>query len=67
VSLYIGKASNVSMKLVDFAGKVVSEKEYGSVQGNFEVNVNTSNFKAGVYFVELTADGETTSKKLIIE
>jgi hypothetical protein len=67
VSLYIGKASNVSMKLVDFAGKVVSEKEYGSVQGNFEVNVNTSNFKAGVYFIELTADGQKTSKKLIIE
>jgi hypothetical protein len=55
------------MKLVDFAGKVVSEKEYGSVQGNFQVNVNTSNFKAGIYFVELTADGQKTSKKLIIE
>lgn len=67
VSLFIGKASNVTMKLVDFAGKVVSEKEYGSVQGNFEVNVNTSNVKAGVYFVELTADGQKTSKKLIIE
>ena len=67
VSLYIGKASNVTMKLVDFAGKIVSEKEYGSVQGNFEVNVNTSNLKAGVYFVELTADGQKTSKKLIIE
>jgi len=67
VSLYIGKASNVTMKLVDFAGKVVSEKEYGSVQGNFEVTVNTSNVKAGVYFVELTADGQKTSKKLIIE
>jgi hypothetical protein len=67
VNLYIGQASNVTMKLVDFAGKVVSEKEYGSVQGNFQVNVNTSNFKAGIYFVELTADGQKTSKKLIIE
>ena len=67
VNLFIGKASNVTMKLVDFAGKVVSEKEYGSFQGNFQVNVNTSNLKAGVYFVELTADGQTTSKKLIIE
>jgi hypothetical protein len=67
VSLFIGEASNVTMKLVDFAGKVVSEKEYGSVQGNFQVNVNTSNFKAGVYFVELTADGQKTSKKLIVE
>ncbi len=67
VNLFIGKASNVSMKLVDFAGKVVSEKEYGSVQGNFQVNVNTSNLKSGVYIVELTADGQTTSKKLIIE
>jgi hypothetical protein len=67
VSLYIGQASNVTMKLLDFAGKVVSEKEYGSVQGNFQVNVNTSNLKAGVYFVELTADGQKTSKKLIVE
>jgi hypothetical protein len=67
VNLQIAQASNVSMKLVDFAGKVISEKEYGSVQGTFEVNVNTSNFKAGVYFVELTVNGQTTSKKLIIE
>jgi hypothetical protein len=67
VNLQIAQASNVSMKLVDFAGKVISEKEYGSIQGTFEVNVNTSNFKAGVYFVELTVNGQTTSKKLIIE
>jgi hypothetical protein len=55
------------MKLVDFAGKVISEKAYGSVQGDYQINVNTSNYKAGVYFVELTVNGQTTSKKLIIE
>jgi hypothetical protein len=67
VNLHIDQASNVSLKLIDFAGKVMSEKAYGSVQGDYQINVNTSNFKAGVYFVELTVNGQTTSKKLIIE
>ncbi|MEI8116744.1 MAG: T9SS type A sorting domain-containing protein [Flavobacteriia bacterium] len=67
VNLHIAQASNVSMKLVDFAGKVMSDKAYGTVQGDYQINLNTSNFKAGVYFVELTVNGQTTSKKLIIE
>ena len=45
----------------------MSEKVYGSVEGDYQINVNTSNLKAGVYFVELTVNGQTTSKKLIIE
>lgn len=67
VNLQIAQASNVSMKLVDFSGKVLREKVYGSVQGHYEIQINTSNYKAGVYFVELTIDGRTTAKKLIVE
>jgi hypothetical protein len=67
VNLHIVQASSVSMKLIDFAGKVISEKAYGTVQGDHQINVNTSSFKAGVYFVEVTVNGQTTSKKLIIE
>lgn len=67
VNLHIAQASSVSMKLIDFAGKVISEKAYGTVQGDHQINVNTSAFKAGVYFVEVTVNGQTTSKKLIIE
>jgi hypothetical protein len=67
VNLHIAQSSNVSMKLVDFAGKVISEKAYGSVQGDYQINVNTSVCKSGVYFVELIVNGQTISKKLIIE
>ena len=67
VNLEIAKASNVSMRFVDFAGKVLSVKDFGSVQGHYDIQINTSNYKAGVYFVELTVDGLTTAKKLIIE
>ena len=67
VNLQIAQASNVSMKLVDFSGKVLSEKVYGSVQGHCDIQINTSIYKAGVYFIELTIDGRTTAKKLIVE
>jgi hypothetical protein len=67
VNLHIVQASSVSLKLIDFAGKVMSEKAYGSVQGDYQINLNTSNLKAGIYVVELTVNGQTTSKKLIIE
>jgi hypothetical protein len=67
VHLQIAQASNVSMRLIDFAGKVLSEKDFGSIQGHYENQINTGNYKAGVYFVELTVDGRITAKKLIIE
>jgi hypothetical protein len=67
VHLQIAQASNVSMRFLDFAGKVLSEKDFGSIQGHYENQINTSNYKAGVYFVELTVDGRTTAKKLIVE
>ena len=67
VNLHIAQASSVSLKLIDFAGKVMSEKAYGSVQGDYQINLNTSNLKAGIYVVELTVNGQTISKKLIIE
>ena len=67
VNLHIAQASSVSLKLIDFAGKVMSEKAYGSVQGDYQINLNTSNLKAGIYVVELNVNGQTISKKLIIE
>ena len=67
VNLQIAQASNVSMRFVDFAGKVLSEKDFGPVQGHYDIQINTSSYKAGVYLVELTVDGHTTAKKLIIE
>ena len=40
---------------------------YGSLNGTWSVNLNTSNLNAGMYLVELTINGTKVTKRLIVE
>jgi PKD repeat protein len=37
------------------------------LNGSSTISLNTSNFNAGVYMVNLTVNGETMVKRLVIE
>jgi len=67
VNLHVAQATHVSLQLIDFTGKMVSEKSFEATQGEHQLNVQTSALKAGVYFVQLNMNGQTISKKLIVE
>lgn len=53
--------------LVDVSGKTVRIIADGFVQGTNVFNVNTSALTKGVYFVKLTGDQGTITKKIIVQ
>lgn len=67
ISLNLEKEAQVEMKLINLSGKVMAAKNYGSLNGTWSVNLNTSTFSAGVYLVELTIDGTKVTKRLVVE
>jgi hypothetical protein len=67
ISLNLKNESTVEMQLVDVSGKVMAARNYGSLNGTWSVNLNTSNLNAGIYLVELTINGTKVTKRLIVE
>ncbi len=67
IVLDLSKSSTVEMKLVDVSGQILTSRNYGILNGSYNVGLNTSTYNAGVYFVELTINGSKVIKRLIIE
>ena len=67
VAISLSAPSNVEMSLLDVSGKVLSSKNYGSLNGKWNLDLNMSNYTAGMYFISLSINGNTITKHLIIE
>jgi len=59
--------ADVSIRLMDMAGKVVSSKEYGIVLAGTSLPIVTSLLESGVYIVELNVNGTLMTKQLVVE
>jgi hypothetical protein len=56
----------VSVQVVDMTGKVMFSKDLGSVQkGGHSVEINSRDYNAGVYFVNVVSNDGVITKKLI--
>lgn len=61
------KTANVTVSLTNLLGQEVASVNAGKLAaGVNQVNLNLSNIKAGVYFVNVTADGARQTKKLTV-
>lgn len=67
VTIQLSNDSEVSMKIVDLSGKVISERNYGTLSGISEIAVNTNELGSGVYVIELSVNGERLTKRLVVE
>ncbi|MGV3612604.1 MAG: T9SS type A sorting domain-containing protein [Fluviicola sp.] len=67
VSLQIKEQSDVTISVTDIAGKEISSKNYGQMNGASVITINTSNTPAGVYFVNVKMNNAVTQKKVIIQ
>lgn len=67
ITLHIPSAAPVSLRLFDAKGSILQGRQYGNLQGDFEVGINTSSFAPGLYIVELQVNAERVQKKLIIK
>lgn len=67
VSLSLDQATSVDIQLVDVQGKVISSRNYGVMQGNQNIEMNTQLLNAGVYFVQINMSGAKITRKLIVQ
>jgi hypothetical protein len=67
LSVSLNNASEIEMNLVNVSGQVLATKNFNVLSGIHKFDLNTSNYDAGVYFVELTINGTKVAKRLIIE
>ncbi|MBC8172431.1 MAG: T9SS type A sorting domain-containing protein [Chitinophagales bacterium] len=65
-SLSFSKPTNVVMQVIDMNGKIVAERNYGSLDGDQILPINTMNFSAGIYQIQVIAGDETITKKLMV-
>jgi hypothetical protein len=56
----------VSVHVLDAKGGILQARQFGSLQGDFEIGLNTSNYAPGLYIVEMQMNGQRVQKKLVI-
>jgi hypothetical protein len=67
IKVQLKNEQNVTLKLIDMNGRTVASRNYGQMNGASEIHLNTSNFEAGLYLIQLTLDNTIVSRRLIIE
>lgn len=67
VEIIMDNAAEVELRLLDMSGAVLAQRNYGSVDGTSTIQLNTNDLMAGVYFVELTVNGNRQTKRLVVQ
>jgi hypothetical protein len=67
IEILLQNEASVQIKLIDASGKEVSSRDYGKVNGSWIVPVDTKNLESGMYLIQLEINGQTISKRLIVE
>ena len=67
ISYNLQTAGNVSFRVMDITGKVVENRAAERVSaGKHNITVDASNYNSGIYFYTLTVDGESLTKKMLV-
>jgi hypothetical protein len=66
IALHIPTSAPVSVRVLDAKGGILQARQYGRMQGDFEIGLNTANYAAGLYLIELEVNGQRIQKKLMI-
>ena len=67
ISISNNTVAPVTIEVSNMLGQVVYNKTEGNIYGSMEINLNASDFEAGVYFYTVTIGNESVSKKMIVE
>lgn len=67
IAINLEKESNLLLKVIDMNGKTLASRDYGMMNGASTVTLNTSNYTAGVYIVELTIDHSVVKRLLVVQ
>ena len=67
LSIQLENPSNIEIAVLDVNGRIVSTRNYGVLDGNQLIEMNTGLLQAGVYFVQVVVNGTVSTQKLIVE
>lgn len=59
--------ASVNVRISNAAGQELVSRNYGSMNGSSTINLATSSYLPGIYFVELTINDQLVVKRLIVE
>ena len=66
VEFNLVNASEATISITDLSGKIVSERNLGQLNaGANATEINTTSFNAGIYYVTVSSNGSSVTKKLI--
>lgn len=67
VSFRLKESANVTIRVRDLAGRIVAESNEGMLfEGGHKSTIALNSLNAGMYFVELNANGAVASQKLVV-
>ncbi len=67
VSLDLLKSNNVSLEVIDITGKqILSSMNHSLSSGLNQFEINTSEMKAGIYFLQISTPETSTSVRLVV-
>lgn len=67
VRIDLKEMAEVSMKVLDINGKIVTSAEYGQLNGSYNLPINVSHLSSGIYFVSIQVGNEIKTLKLMVE
>ncbi len=66
INFNILEESDVKIEVIDISGKIIYSNFYPSISGQQAIEIDVKDLNKGLYFVNLYANGEITSKKLTV-
>jgi len=67
LSVNVGDAmSNVTMRVIDINGRVIEERNYNSVEGIQQFDLNFSGYGNGIYNIYVASNNTSSVKKLVV-
>ncbi len=66
ISLNLNDEANVTISVVNTLGQTVYTNALGNVNGNQNIQINTTDLEEGIYLVNVTVDGNTTTQRISI-
>ena len=67
IEISLDNESEVAVRVLDLLGKEVAAKNYGVFSTSSVINLNTTDYPSGIYLVEVSVNGQKTTKRLIIK
>lgn len=67
LALDLTAASKIELTITDINGRVVAQRNYGTLNGAMVLPINTTAFASGIYVIKLTIDNEVKTLRLAVE